>query len=121
MAETNAANGPRPKKNDAAPAGGSLFRLGDHFDGVDHRVVFDGLELQQNVALFIGRKACEGLFDRALRPARFFEDVEVLQHRFSVAEDMENAAAGPAADRIGRAEVPLGESELYRITSRRYR
>src|SRR5215813_15138733 len=84
---------------------GSLFRLGDHFNGVDQRVVYDRLELQEYVALFIGLDASEGLFQGAVGPAHFFEDVEVLQQRFAVTEDVKDAAAGPAADRIGSAEV----------------
>src|SRR5215813_8313372 len=101
-------------------ADGLFFRLGDHFNGVDQRVVYDRLELQEDVALFIGLDAGEGLFQGAVGPARFFEDVEVLQQRFAVTEDVKDAAAGPAADRIGSAEVPLGESERDSVSARRH-
>src|SRR5262245_41449618 len=101
-------------------ATGSLFRFGGHFNGVDQRVVYDRLELQQDVALFLGRDAGEGLFQGAVGPARFFEDVEVLQQRFAITEDVKDAAAGPAAHRIGSAEVPLGESERDRVSPRRH-
>src|SRR5262245_10751199 len=87
---------------------GSFLRLGGHFNGVDQRVVYDWFELQEDVALVIGRDAGEGLFQGAVGPARFFEDVEVLQQRFAITEDVKDAAAGPAAHRIGSAEVPLG-------------
>ena len=65
-------------------ADGSLFRLGDHLNGVDQRVVYDRFELQEDVALFIGRYAGEGLFQGAVGAARFFEDVEVFQQRFAL-------------------------------------
>src|SRR5215470_16081894 len=101
-------------------ANGSLFRLGDHLNGVDQRVVYDRFKLQEDVALFIGRDAGEGLFQGAAGPARFFEDVEVLQQRFAITEDVKDAAAGPAAHRIGRAEVPLGEPERDSVSPRRH-
>src|SRR5215471_8784622 len=120
-AEASAANGRRPKKNDAAPERGSLFRLGDHFDGVDQRVVYDRLELQQDVALFVGRDAGESLFQGAVGSASFFKDVEVFQQRFAITEDVKNAAARPAVQRICRAEVPLCESERNSVASGRHR
>src|SRR4030095_12812828 len=98
----------------------SFLRLGGHFNGVYQRVVYDRLELQQDVALFIGRDAGEGLFQGAAGPACFFEDVEVLQQRFAVTEDVKDAAAGPATHRIGSAEVPLGESERNSVSPRRH-
>ena len=55
----------RVKKRMTGACDGSLFRLGGHFNGVDHRVVFDGLEVQQDVALFIGRDAREAFRERA--------------------------------------------------------
>src|SRR5215475_7482844 len=103
------------------PPKGGILRLGDHFNGVDQRVIYDRLKLQQDVALFIGRDAGEGLFQGAVGPASFFEDVEVLQQRFAVTEDVKDAAAGPGAHRIGRAEVPLGESERDSVSTRRHR
>src|SRR5262245_31243745 len=101
-------------------ADGSPFWLGGHFNGVDQRGVYGRLELHTDDTIVIWRAAGEGLFQRAVGPARFFEDVEVLQQRFAVTEDVKDAAAGPAAHRIGSAEVPLSESERDSVSARRH-
>src|SRR5271170_7492481 len=67
--------------------------LRHHFDTGHGRVSLHGNKAQQQLALSVGLKAREPANDH-ISLARFLEQIEILQQRHSVAEDIEHMCDG---------------------------